>query len=86
MGLRAHDGIPEWISHVAFVDGTSNTVRTGPKDAFLIQQKWSQDATDVQKQSHLGTKKEREDVIVDLRNVCVTYSGRKVFIPSNKAF
>lgn len=74
LGLRTQDPIPEWITHVAFVDG-SNVV-AGPKDDV------------VPKITHVGIVEDRSVVqttpptqgktLVDMQNVNVKYGPRSV--------
>jgi ABC-type molybdenum transport system ATPase subunit/photorepair protein PhrA len=81
MGLRAQDPMPNWISHLAVVNDTQ--VLTGLKDQFRALAKAKkapvirQGSEQLQIHAHLQQKADR-NVLVELKNVSVSYHERKV--------
>ncbi|KAG6873130.1 hypothetical protein C0995_002504 [Termitomyces sp. Mi166 len=81
LGLRTQDPIPEWITHVAFVDGSKVVV--GPKDDVVL------------KITHVNGVKDRPVVqtarstqgklLVDMQNVNVKYGPRSASDGISKA-
>ena len=87
LGNRLQDGIPDWISHVAFVEPPTNSsssswvVRTGKadgmKDRIARFQEVSTFPPAVTSQPRIRSDGE---VLVELNDVNVSYHGRKVSI------
>jgi hypothetical protein len=79
MGLRAQDPVPDWISHVALIK--DKQVLTGPKDEVLALEvagaSTNSESSELRKApNHLRQKAIRK-VIVELKNVSVSYHERK---------
>ncbi|KAJ7032279.1 P-loop containing nucleoside triphosphate hydrolase protein [Mycena alexandri] len=78
IGLRMHDVVPEWVTHLAIVN--DGQVRTGPKAKMLEFKTQMQDATAaaaaadevLQAPTTLG------EPVVEMKNVSVTYGPRQV--------
>ncbi|KIO30494.1 hypothetical protein M407DRAFT_151905 [Tulasnella calospora MUT 4182] len=79
MGLRKHDAIPEWVTHVALASG--DVVRTGPKEDVL--------STVGESSVFMGSQPEAEEqpatnkkpagkVVLETKNLTVAYHERKV--------
>jgi len=82
LGSRLQDGIPDWISHVAFVEsdqpGEPWIVRTGTRTEILeVMKKYLPSSSS---STSITNSKNREDgkTLVGMRNVCVNYHGREV--------
>lgn len=79
MGLRAQDPVPDWISHVAVIkDGH---VTAGPKDDVLHSNNWLKKPSTEEPERAYGHTSDRipnRKVLVDMKNVTVSYHGRKV--------
>jgi hypothetical protein len=82
LGSRIQDGVPEWISNVAFVEsarpGEPWSVRTGTRGEILeVMEKYLRSASS---STSIAKPQVREDgkILVDIRNVCVSYHGRDV--------
>ena len=79
------DGIPDWVSHVAFVEPSTNSnssswvVRTGKademKDRIARYQEASQSSSVAASEPLIGSGGE---VLVELKDVSVSYHERKV--------
>ena len=80
IGLRTQDPVPEWITHVAFVQG--GKVITGPKEEVLFATKYA----DTEK-SKTSTSKppvataSQGKLLVEMKNVNVRYGPRTVSSP-----
>lgn len=72
IGLRNHDTVPEWITHVAYLRGT--VVRTGLKDNVIGEEKLcaQESPIGVVSLSHCAG-----NIVADLRNIKVQYEDRK---------
>ncbi|KAF8921840.1 P-loop containing nucleoside triphosphate hydrolase protein [Mucidula mucida] len=73
LGLRLHDPVPDWITHVALLRGTS--VKTGLKHHILSEEALratSEITSTPPLQSRVG------DIVVDMKNIKVQYQDRKV--------
>jgi len=82
MGLRVHDPIPDWVSHVAFVRG--GRVYTGLKEDILtdhlehvLSQSDPPSSTAAGHNLSLGKEKPRE-TLIDMKYVNVKYQTRHV--------
>lgn len=79
MGLRAQDPVPEWVSHVAVVK--DRHVTTGSKDDILTRNLFKiGPQIDENGNTHECTiaQVSNKKVLVDMKNVTVSYHGRKV--------
>ncbi|ESK94689.1 hypothetical protein Moror_14325 [Moniliophthora roreri MCA 2997] len=80
LGLRTHDDIPTWITNVALVGG--RRVISGTRDEYLqgklADSKYKLFGTGFEPLSTKVTEKKTGEVIVDMKNVRLEYSGRKV--------
>ncbi|KAG6828294.1 hypothetical protein H0H92_008454 [Tricholoma furcatifolium] len=74
LGLRTQDPVPEWISHVAFVDG--NRVVTGTKAEVLPQVTHVDLAKDTPPMDVVKTRSKPGELLVDMQNVNVKYGPR----------
>jgi ABC-type molybdenum transport system ATPase subunit/photorepair protein PhrA len=74
MGLRLQDPIPEWITHIALVQGGG--VKTGERSKILEELK-SHAHEAARSAAALGTRSEA-GILVDMRNVNVRYHERHV--------
>ncbi|KAK1226497.1 hypothetical protein PQX77_010523 [Marasmius sp. AFHP31] len=81
LGLRSHDDIPEWITHVAAVG--NRRIRIGSREDYLqgslttnaqIYATSSASASEPTPESQKTTG----ELVVDMKNVRVEYSGRQV--------
>ncbi|KAH0588592.1 hypothetical protein J132_08977 [Termitomyces sp. J132] len=72
LGLRTHDPIPEWITHVAFVHGSK--VVTGPKDDVVPKITH----VDVDRPVVQMARSGQDKLLVDMQNVSVKYGPRSV--------
>jgi ABC-type uncharacterized transport system ATPase subunit len=82
LGSRLQDGVPDWISHVAFVEsvrpGDPWTVQTGTRtDMLKVIEKYLPSASSSLSMSKPPVRKDGA-VLVDLKNVQVSYHGRDV--------
>jgi hypothetical protein len=82
MGLRAQDPVPDWISHLAVVK--DDRISTGPKNEVLALEvarastnKQSSQRREVHDHLH---QSENRKVLVELKNVSVSYHERKASI------
>ncbi|KAF9262577.1 P-loop containing nucleoside triphosphate hydrolase protein [Marasmius fiardii PR-910] len=81
LGLRSHDHIPEWVTNVAVVG--NRKVHTGTREDYskglLVtdSQSYVTGHLDGQTQIH-AKKKKLGEMVVDMKNVRVEYSGRQV--------
>jgi hypothetical protein len=83
LALRSQDPIPDWITHLAVVH--QGKVASGKKEEILASDAAMQtirDQADEQKPSVIKRKEGR--VLVDMKNVKVSYGERKVCIMLNK--
>lgn len=79
MGLRKHDNIPEWVTHVALASG--DVVQTGPKDAVLSTVESSVFMGTPQsevEEKPAATPKPAGQVVLETKNLTVAYHERKV--------
>ncbi|KAG8975014.1 hypothetical protein FRB90_009651, partial [Tulasnella sp. 427] len=85
MGLRKHDAIPEWVTHVALA--SDNAVEVGPKDAVLASMSGSTTfvgGTSLAEpaENAARTKKDKEKplgkIVLETSNLTVAYHERKV--------
>ncbi|KAK7050945.1 hypothetical protein VNI00_005057 [Paramarasmius palmivorus] len=82
LGLRTHDDVPEWVTNVALVGG--RRVVTGSRDEYLsgtlAEGKHELFGTGFGAGSTKATIQEKRvgEVIVDMKNVRLEYSSRKV--------
>lgn len=81
LGSRLQDGVPDWISHVAFVEasgpGEPWSVKTGTRGEMLqVMEKHLPSAST----KSVTKPKAREDgaILVDMKCVRVSYRGREV--------
>lgn len=79
LGLRAHDPVPDWITHVALLRGRK--VVTGQKDIILREALRSNHAT-ATTATQIVTN-ETGAVVADLKNVRVQYDSRVVLSDIN---
>ncbi|KAF7291840.1 p-loop containing nucleoside triphosphate hydrolase protein [Mycena chlorophos] len=75
LGLRTQDAIPDWVTHLALVDG--GTLQTGKKDDMLSLKDRMQKSATPEALSGVETKKQG-DPVVEMKNVNVAYGPRKV--------
>ncbi|KAG5634398.1 hypothetical protein H0H81_002116, partial [Sphagnurus paluster] len=83
LGLRTHDAVPDWITHIAFIRGTK--VVCGSKDEVLPLVEESLRAetqrntiTQAQEKEKGDAEKEQGALVVDMRGVNVKYGPRTV--------
>ncbi|KAJ3828706.1 P-loop containing nucleoside triphosphate hydrolase protein [Lentinula raphanica] len=79
LGLRAQDTVPDWVDHVAYVQGS--TVMTGDKDSVLRRIEHHSGGWQGQMQKGVLTRNSKAhlgSVLIDLKNVKVQYGDRKV--------
>ncbi|KAG6910400.1 hypothetical protein DXG01_010755 [Tephrocybe rancida] len=76
LGLRTQDPVPEWITHVAFVDG--NKVVVGPKDDVLPQITHVDLRGDLSSFTVQSAPSNEGRLLVDMQNVKVKYGPREV--------
>ncbi|KAG7091397.1 hypothetical protein E1B28_010434 [Marasmius oreades] len=80
LGLRTHDQIPEWVTNVAVVG--NRRVRVGTRECYLKGSLAidSHNYVAGHPETHVRRTKEKKvgEVIVDMKNVRVEYSGRQV--------
>lgn len=88
LGNRLQDGIPDWISHVAFVEPSANssssiwTVRTGEADEMkgvIARYRAEVSASSSMPVSQPPVRNDG-DVLVELKGVSVSYHERKASI------
>jgi hypothetical protein len=84
MGLRLQDPIPEWITHIALVQG--GRVETGERAAIMkeLNSHTLQAAHSVAAMHASGSTAEAQ-VLVGMQNVNVRYHERHVSYPSSTA-
>lgn len=80
MGLRKHDTIPEWVTHVALASG--DVVRAGPKkdvlsavgesSVFMSAAQPEAEAQSVRNNKSTGK------IVLETKNLTVAYHERKV--------
>ncbi|KAL0573153.1 hypothetical protein V5O48_008807 [Marasmius crinis-equi] len=81
LGLRSNDEMPEWITNVATVG--NRRIRTGSREDYLRgllstgQQNYGASVQD-ENTSHQEMQKSPGELVVDMKNVRVEYSGRQV--------
>ncbi|KAK0198787.1 P-loop containing nucleoside triphosphate hydrolase protein [Armillaria mellea] len=75
LGLRAHDPVPDWITHVALLRGRK--VVTGPKDIILHEEALRSKHATATTAAQIVTN-ETGAVVADLKNVRVQYDSRVV--------
>ncbi|KAJ3733162.1 P-loop containing nucleoside triphosphate hydrolase protein [Lentinula guzmanii] len=80
LGLRAHDALPDWVDHVAYVRGP--TVITGDRDSVLRKIEHGSGGWHGQSKkpevSKTSNKTQVGEVLIDLKNIKVQYGDRKV--------
>ena len=81
MSLRAQDPMPDWISHIALVSGRQVTV--GPKAGVLASEaaKSIIHSYESRAKTEISNPQDQpidKTVVVELKNVCVTYQDRRV--------
>lgn len=75
IGLRIQDSVPEWISHIALVNG--GRVITGTKDDILASEHL-QAAVEKTPAASNADRATPGDVLIEMKNVGVKYSTRTV--------
>ena len=75
--LRPQDTIPNWISHIALVDG--DQVHTGSIDTVLQILEQRPDDGNIQAKVDIVSQTQRKSII-ELKNVNVKYHERHVWI------
>ncbi len=80
LGLRAHDPVPDWITHVALLRGRK--VVTGPKDIILREEALRSKHATATTATQIVTN-ETGVVVADLKNVRVQYDSRVVLSDIN---
>jgi hypothetical protein len=89
LGNRLQDGIPDWVSHVAFIEPSADSrssswvVRTGKADEMKERIARYQAEMSVSSSAAVAQPSIRHDgeVLVELKDVNVSYHERKVSIP-----
>ncbi|KAF8634670.1 hypothetical protein AX15_000771 [Amanita polypyramis BW_CC] len=80
MGLRAQDNIPEWITHIAFVN--KGKVEVGGKDGVLpiVRQHVVMERKNAASSGRIFNedKKKGGKLVVEMKNVNIAYENRKV--------
>lgn len=74
MGLRLQDPIPEWITHIALVQG--GYVETGERATIL--EKLKSHAHEAARSATAVNTRAEASILVDMRNVNVRYHERHV--------
>ena len=74
MGLRLQDPIPEWITHIAFVQG--GHVETGERATIL--EKLRSHTCEAARSAVALKSRAEAGILVDMRNVNVRYHERRV--------
>ena len=74
MGLRLQDPIPEWITHIALVQG--GQVKTGER-ATIVEELKSH-VHDAGRPAAAVSARSEANILVDMRNVNVQYHERHV--------
>lgn len=82
LGSRLQDGVPEWISHVAFVEaggpGEPWSVKTGTRSEMLqAMEKYLPSSSSTTSATKLEARDDG-DILVDMKRVRVSYHGREV--------
>lgn len=80
LGLRAHDPVPDWITHVALLRGRK--VVTGQKDIILREEALRSNHATATTATQIVTN-ETGAVVADLKNVRVQYDSRVVLSDIN---
>ncbi len=78
MGLRLQDPVPDWISHIALVQG--GRVKTGEKATILeeLHNSSPKSASQSAHPAHIPGPEAQAKVCVDMKNVNVRYHERHV--------
>ncbi|KAJ7624902.1 P-loop containing nucleoside triphosphate hydrolase protein [Roridomyces roridus] len=75
LGLRMHDPVPQWITHLVIVN--EGIVKTGPKDSLREYQARINEQAKAARDEQLVLRQQGKP-LVELKNVSVTYGPRKV--------
>jgi hypothetical protein len=76
LGLRAHDPLPEWVTHVAAPTGSH--VWTGPRDVWEERAAAAAEPTHARAAPPAARRESTGEVLVDMQNVNVAYGERRV--------
>ena len=74
MGLRLQDPIPEWVTHIALVQG--GHVETGERATIL--EKLNSHTHEAARSAVVVNSRADADILVNMRNVNVRYHERRV--------